>query len=431
MQAIYTLGRLVWRPASLTFLFALLMGVVLAAPSIWRLGTAFTLLGFIVAIYLRDVKRGFYAWTLPSIDRLLMRGSIVVAMLFALPLGIMAANDLGAAVGMAALGGAILFFAIGMELNDSVTNINYRRVLFAFVLLAGWKEQYLGQVAVGAPIIFAVGAVIVAAFLFYKSSLPELSRQRPFSLDLAMGIGGAEAMRGFWGRVPRSERTWSGSLRNASISDWIRVAAYECQTVRGHPWVSSVAVNVIVGAVTALALNSPSFAAISAGPLFVYAGLRLKMSFYPVSRHERARIFYLTSLFENFVVSGAYALGLWLVFSLGLKPWDTLATNPRVFAPSAAAFVMAFVFMAAPVAQWVKVYAMANIGLAGIRTTGKALLFQFAFVILAFAPTLPFLKGMTLSAPYWLILGFATIVVQGVFWYAVKRHFENANLITG
>lgn len=206
MKNAYALGRLLWRPMSIVLLFPVLLAVAMPIAwsplaldvipvaetqglilLLWREVVILHVVGFLTAMFVRELKSGLFAWTLPGVDRYLLVGTFGVAMVFTLPLAIAFANFTGLSMAIAAMGGGILFFALGTELQDSLAPRSYRWALFTAVIVGLWKVEYLHQAASMSPILFSIVTGSIGAFLMHRASSAHASRRRPFAVDLAFG----------------------------------------------------------------------------------------------------------------------------------------------------------------------------------------------------------------------------------------------------
>lgn len=449
MLSLYALGRLIWRPMSLVLLFPLVLAAAVpflwtsggdlntvetTVPMIralWRQSVMFAALGIFSALYAREFRQGLFTWTLPRLDRQLLQGMVLLAAVFLIPYGIAVANVIGFRMATAAMGSGLLFFAVGTELQDQIHSANYRRVLLAAIVVILWKIDYLYQVASIAPIEFAVVTAGVCVVLLRRGSSAEMSRQRPFTPDNAFGIGSSEALRTYWQKRSTNERQWIRPIRHDSIRDWVSAVRYESYNPRGGEWLRASITQVAFGAVIAYLSNSAPLIVLIAGGAFTFGGLQPRMNYlYPVSRQQRARIMYFSSLLETVVICALCAVFAGLLFSVGPSPLKYLH-DERTFTPVALIQLVAFAFAFAPIAQWAKVYGVIT-PVSGLSQPRWQLIFgcQLIYMLIA-AGLAAFIAKRETSAPLiWVAALGISAIVQTLFWNALKWRFARANLVT-
>lgn len=446
MKNIYALGRLMWRPASLLLLFPLALsvafpltesGAALAAGAhplflraMWRFVVLFGVFGFMVSIYGRELKRGLFVWNIPDVDAALLKGAILLALLFLVPVAAILARSEGAMMGIAALGGGLLAYALGFEIQDALRPNLYRgAVLLALVLLL-WRPEAALRAAGLSPLLFAVTTAAAGLFLLWQSSSPRASRQRPFATEFGF-VGSAEAMRLAWARKKTREDYWTRSLSKGSVASWIAAGYYETFT-RSGSWFRMLLVQAIWGGFFIHQMSNPPMAPIIAGPSLLYSGIQTKMSFpYPLSREERGTLFYLSALLENIGTTLAAAAGIWVFYSIDIPRFLFEPELPAFTAGRAAVFAL-FPFAFAPIVQWGKVRGVPE---AGRITTlprknwGSQMGYQFVYALVAMGATIPFIGKRHASFPTMLLtLAVTAIIAQMVFYLAVKRHFRKGDL---
>ncbi len=440
MMSVYALGRLFWRPAALVLLFpALLAG---AAPflwpesptmTLWRENLVAVLAGFICSMAVAEMKRGLFTWTLPRIDGLFVRGFAIASTVISLPLAVTSAMLLGAEFGIASLGAGILFFALGTEINNRVSSNNCRRAILAFLAFLFWRPDYMHRVALLSPVAFGIVAAGLAYLIFRRAGSPDSARARPFVGDPLLGHMNADALRNFWSKKEVKRREWTKPLLNGSTTDWIFAVYHETINTRSGGWARYANVSVIIGGVMAYALNGPWFVAMQGSQAVMYGGLQLRTNLnYPLSRDQRARIFYLTCLIENAYITGASAILMVVLYTFGPGHLTGIASNREEVSPliAAAYAMMMFVFM--PVTQWAKIQGPLTPqgGFSQSRGMVKAFGLAMVFVMLQVSVATPLLAIKIFSPSVALLfVALATVAIQGMFWLLIRRHYRRADIV--
>jgi hypothetical protein len=451
MSSAYALARLFRRPATLVVLFPVLLTLGFAlgtesagtlnalrtmgiadphlVQSLWRLHGTIALLGIVVAGVSREPQMGMYGWTLPGLDKKLSRAIAVFAVICATLLGAGMATVAGTGIGIAVTGSSLLAFAVGMDLLDPVRSMNYRRVLFVSLLLALWKPEYLHRVALLSPIAFALVTTGAAVFIFLRAHSRTTMRVRPFLSDSSMGIGSVAALRAYWAgkKSPRTE--WHEPFYGAGSRTWIRAAIYESFSGRSGGWFGYVAFQIILGVAFAYGLNGPWFIGLTGAQTFLYNGLQLRMPvLYPISRNGRADIHFLSSLFENALYFGSSAVAIWLLYSYGPGHLPSFS-NGETVTPTSAVLDVAFAFALMPVVQWAKTKGPFIAAPGTSQKWNKYYLYVIAFLVPYMTATITVKTSDLTLANALFLAALLSVVVQGVYWFALHWHFKRTNLV--
>ena len=437
MSSAYALGRLVWRPMNLVMLFPIalsLLMVVLEADgvsSLWSAHAPLAFSGVIVALIAREPQAAMFGWTLPGLNSQMLRATAAIGILEALIAGAIFTTAVGVSMGVAMFGSSLLAFALGMDLVDSVRNRQYRAVMFLVLVAIVFRPEYPHRAALISPVLFGLLTGCAAAFIFYRSHSRATMRNRPFVADMSYGLPGVEALRGYWAKRKSPEQVWSLPLQRAGVRTWISAAIYESFNGRAGGWPRSVTIQLAIGITMAYALNGPWFVALSIIQMFVLSGLQLRMkALYPLSRERQARLNYAFSLFENALLSGVSGVAIWLLYSFGpghIRSFASPGNPPPILA---AAFV-GVVFALAPLAQWAKTRGpLLTPAGSNPNRWSRSYLYWIAFMVVYLLITTPLKIEIIKPATAWSAISALAVVVQALYWLALRRHFRRADLIT-
>ena len=437
MSSAYTLGRLVWRPATLLVLFPIalsLLMVLLEADgviSLWRAHATLALSGAIVALIAREPQAAMFGWTLPGLNSQMSKAAAAIGILGALIAGALFTPVAGISMGVAMFGSSLLAFALGMELVDPVRNGKYRAGIFLFLVAVVFRPEYPHRTALISPVLFGLLTGCAAAFLFYRSHSRATMRNRPFVADMSYGLPGVEALRGYWAKRKSPEQVWSLPLQRAGVRTWISAAIYESFNGRAGGWPRYVSFQMAIGITLAYALNGPWFVALSIIQIFVLSGLQLRMRvLYPLSRERQASLNYAFSFVENALLCSVSGIAIWLLYSYGPGHFQAFA-NPGNPPPILAAAFVGVVFALAPLAQWAKTRGpLLTPAGSNPNRWSRSYLYWIAFMVVYLLITTPLKIEIIKPATAWSAISALAVVVQALYWLALRRHFRRADLIT-
>ncbi|MBA2688322.1 MAG: hypothetical protein H0U64_09500 [Gemmatimonadaceae bacterium] len=401
---------------------------------IWRENMVVSLAGIFSALIVTELKRGFFTWTIPGIDRFLVRGFVILALTLTLPIAFTGATLFGLKFGIVFLGAGVLFFAVGTELMEFGRSKWYRGALAAIVAFLLWRPEYIHQVALTSPVLFGTVTAVLALLIFRRAASADSARVRPFLSDPAIGIVGGEALQQLWATKTVKRGDWNNPLFNGSVFDWVSAGYYETFSSRSGTWVRYAATLVAWGAIWSWAVGNPSFMMLIAGQTVIFGGLQLRTGFiYPLARDQRRNVFYASCLLENAFISVLSAILLWGLFTFG--PGSITAfigyREKENISGLVAVGHAALLFMLLPIAQWAKIKGPLNprAGVSQSRKMLKAWGFAMLFAVVAMAVTFTLFPRRSTVPAAWLLVLAMTLMIQALFWFAIQRHFRRADIV--
>ena len=448
MSAIYTTGRLLWRPAILFLILPLSVVSVaamwdlpnwsevpaamrsgLATPAVklafWRFATLLpAVLGLLLSYTMRELQHTAYAWTLPDLSRRLRFGRTVCGLTVSAALAALVVRLFDTAGVLDIFAWSWLCFALGGVAFDPALSKIESRGVPAILALIAYRPSYVEQVAAAAPIAFAVAASAAAFALTWREFSGTIVRRRPHIPMMAALTLNPEHVRQHWQRVSGKDSEWTGNLSRGGLLSWVRAGLYEGYGGHkvGHVTLAlwQLTITVTVGYFT----DNPMMVVFFPW-IFMEGRLHLQPRFlHPMNRAERASLFFAGSLVESLRAILLGVAGLAILYLAGY-PFEAIPDHES--AAGLAAMVLAF-------AAWSPIGHLSKLrGPLDTATTGKRAGFQFglnmAYVSLAMVTALSLgifgpSQEFALAAMTALLLATHT-----AYWLALRRHFARADLI--
>lgn len=439
MTALYATRRLLWQPAILIALFplGLVVGLAFWPPNaslsgvdhgaardtLWRFATLVPAMsGLLLSMVIRELQHTLFAWTLPDLSRRLRLGKAVAATVIAA--GIAAASLPFSQPGMsvAAFGWSWLSFAAGGVVFDPVVSKIESRGIGLIIVSLALRPQLVQQAIELQPYGVGLLAVVIGALLVTREFGAVLTRKRPFTFTSA--ITSTAATKQYWTRQTQRDVEWSTNLAKGGLMNWLRAAHLEGYGGGKGGFVAmklgQLAITVITGLVAAAA-NMVVFL-----PWIFMEGRRQLLTAlpYPVSRSQRAQLFFLSSVADSLVAAALGLAGLGIMIAAGHQfVGDGTETKP-----------LGLVTMMLSFAAWAPLIHWSNVhGPFDKTMTPKAGIKRFAilmaYVSLAKSPEFLFRAFVPPGSGAWVgLFGFA-IITHILYWLALRRHFARADLV--
>lgn len=366
MKGPTALYRLIWRPAALMTLFPLALAVLhpfgfisersvadaaamlLAGDSsrdarqvAVHLGASLPLVfGALLSMAWLDLTTTPLTWTLPNVRRATLVGIAGVAFPLIATVGLLAVHVDSLLLGFLAAALALMWFLVPIIASSKVLSVALRwgvSIPMAAPLL--FPSAYL-NVVTRSPTLTLIVALGASGWMVRHLASVDCSRQRAMASALP---GGADTDRSSARGVE-----WDLNLWNASLMAWVRAIQHQDNGI-GPVRARSHLLFLLVGGGLAYAMSTPPMILIVGGAaLGGPAALQLRGGFaYPISRSRRAKVVYVTDLFDaarSFLVAWC---GFTLADAIGVP---LLIDVPGT--PVSAAFIAAIGLAGAPILQW-------------------------------------------------------------------------------
>lgn len=379
-------------------------------------------LGLYTLLIRLEVMGGGLGWMLPGLRRGWLAGELMIVIPVAAGLGRLTAEGTSVAIGVAAVGVALVAFNLpGLILHPAV-GAWPKRLLAGLLVLGAVFPAQLGAGSAAIPLLVATVAVPAVLVMLRVRFSDWAARQDT--------IGGSGDQ---WEKWPLKywgvEGEWAVSLATEKRTPWLRAVFHE--TGFGS---TSRTIRMRMGNVAFLLVMTYAFLdywilALWAGMLAGDRsdGLRGGL-LYPVSREHRGRVMATAVLLD-----AAFALillfgGVWLMDTLPL-PFERNRASPD--GPGLGVITTASIALL-PIALWGRGRdTSAQQGFAGL---GKGQLIPFlyllAFAVIATVGIRP-LQAAWDDGAHWLVAGSlsgAAIVLYSLYWYSTLRHYRRSDL---
>jgi hypothetical protein len=443
MSALYATGRLLWRPA---ILFALIPLALVSALLVWELPSAAAqapaykaatldslwrfatfvpaTLGLVVSALIREMQHTLFAWTLPALSRKLRIGKAVFGALIAAGIAALSVSFLPLASTVALFGWSWLSFVAGGVAFDPVRSKVESRGIVLIIVALSFSPIPLHQLTGGPGYLIGALAAAGGAALLAGEFGESLRRRRPVTFMPAMSDAPAAA-RQYWERQNLSEVPWKRSLFQARPGDWILAGAYETFGLRKWGFSTALAVQILITVVYCYFLGNLVMAVVFPWIAVGITGLQISTRFlYPVSRSERATLFFLSSVTETLAVSAAALVAIGLIFTIGTRP----GVEPDGGTIGETIGLLGFFVALAPIGQWAKTRG-SYVGRASTPAswTLRYFAFQVGFMLAAMTIHFAATKFAPAAAPW--IGGTILLATHVIFWLALRHYFATRDLI--
>lgn len=445
MTALYAAGRLLWRPAIFLALFplALVTGLafmdVLSEPvlvdsarseaarrTLWRVAILVpAAVGLFTSLLMRELQHTLFAWSLPDLSRMLRLGKLVLGSMLAAGIALTSLQFATPQLSVAVFGCALLTFAIGGVLFDPVlSKIEGRGVAIIIVALA-YRPASTASVMEPQPLLAGALAVAAAVLLLRREFGQSLSRRRPLTFMPPSWSPTANSTRQYWARQATSDVEWKRNLYRAGAVDWIRAGAYEAYGARRGGYAAQWAIQIAIGTVLCYFTDNIGMAAMFPWIFVGMSGLQLSSRLpYPINRSERASLFFTSSVADTIAASATALVSIAVLHAIGPRT-EWMAGGQAVGnALTSLAFFAAF----SPIGHWAKTRgSYSDQASKSARSSLRYFAFWLTFMFLAVGVAIPMedfppaVRMWTASAVF--------VLVHGVYWLALKRHYRTRDLI--
>ena len=286
------------------------------------------------------------AWTLPDLPRALVAGIATILLPGAVALAMLAARASTPGTGVAAAGifaATCLGFLVTL---DAVQPRMLRALAPALTLVALLRPAAYVALVERFPVIIAASGLAATALLLRQHVSRTAARRRPGTAS--QFVRGGRGLQLFWGALRGDSPEWTHSLAGAGLPGWLRAAAHEMAGGLKGNLPGMIAMLITLGVLSYV--TSPSILMTTTFGL-TYNGVQLRGTLaYPLSRDERARLFYAGTLIDALV--SALVIG-------GTVLLLHVAHAPQVFPqPGGAREYMAMLgacVVLTPILQWARI----------------------------------------------------------------------------
>jgi hypothetical protein len=334
----------------------------------------------------------------------------------------------GPEIATAAFGWAILCFALGGVAFDPVLSKVESRGVAAILALLVFRPGYLEDVILLQPLLFAAVSTLASGIVLHREFSPTLSRKRPLLGVPPAWTNTPHGVSQYWSRSSAPSRPWNETLANDRLLGWLRAGYYEAYGGVRHGWAGRGVVQVALAMAVAYFMGSPQMVVAMSWVVLFTIGTQLRTTFlYPVSRSQRAALFFATTVLETFAIAALALAAVTVLFAFAPQ---TNAPPPNDTLGGVATFLVFFIAWA-PVGHWAKIREpWTGKNSPPARLALRFLGFQIAYIILAMVSVTWFQRLLAgPSSASWVAAAVLAAAIYAVYWLAIRRYYRTSDLV--